>query len=70
LIRELGPLAVRPFDQEELAKSARLLKKFQDQPLTLADAHGLAIMSERRITSCWSTDRHLSLGGARLAIEM
>lgn len=69
-IDELTPLNVRPFDQEQLAQSARLLRKFHDQPLTLADAHGLSIMNERRIRDCWSTDRHLSLMGARLAIAL
>jgi histidine ammonia-lyase len=46
-----------------------LLKKFGDQPLTLADAHGLAIINERRISTCWSTDRHLGLTGAKLVIQ-
>jgi predicted nucleic acid-binding protein len=70
LVGEIRPMAVQPFDEEQLAKSVRLLRKLQDQPLTLADAHGLALMNARRITTCWSTDRHLSLTGARLAIEM
>jgi len=45
-----------------------VVQKFADQKITLADAHGIAIMRKRRITSCWSTDRHLTLGGAALAI--
>ena len=45
---------------------SRLLKKFTDQKLTLADAHGLTMMTDRRITSCWSTDRHMTLTGATL----
>lgn len=32
------------------------------------DAHGLVIMRDRRNAICWSTDRHLSLTGIRLAI--
>jgi len=64
-IQDLGPL-IRPFDQDELLKASRLAKKFADQQLTLADAHGLTIMADRRIYACWSTDRHLGLTGAAL----
>ncbi len=64
----LPDLRIQPFDAAELAKASRLAKKYSDQKLTLADCHGLAIMNERRMSCCWSTDRHLSLGGARLAI--
>jgi len=32
-----------------MIKAGRLIKKFSDPALTLADAHGLSIMSERRI---------------------
>lgn len=69
LISELSILDIQEFNKEQLSESSRLVKKFQDQPLTLADAHGLAIMNQRRISTCWSTDRHLSLMGANLAIE-
>ena len=64
----LPRLTIRAFDATELDKSARLVRKFSDQNLTLADAHGLAIMAERRTASCWSTDRHLALGGVPLVI--
>lgn len=67
-IEDLSPIAIQPFDEEQLAGTGRLVKKFGDQPLTLADAHGLVIINERRISTCWSTDRHLGLTGARLAI--
>jgi predicted nucleic acid-binding protein len=59
---------VEKFDRAELAKADRLVKKYSDQRLTLADAHGLAVMSERRISICWSTDRHLGLSGVSLVI--
>ena len=59
----LPGLAIRAFDSGELVKVSQLVKK-----LTLADAHGLAVMRERRNSSCWSTDRHLGLTGVRLAI--
>ena len=68
-IAELSVLAIEPFDDEAFKKASRLVKKFADQQLTLADAHGLAIIQERRIATCWSTDRHLNLTGARLVIE-
>jgi predicted nucleic acid-binding protein len=67
-IHELSVLTIRPFDAEELAKAARLVKKFADQKLTLADAHGLALAGERRTSQCWSTDRHLGLTGATLVV--
>jgi len=68
-IDDLPVLAVQSFDREELQKASRLVKKFGDQPLTLADAHGLVIINERRISTCWSTDRHLGLTGAKLVIQ-
>jgi predicted nucleic acid-binding protein len=67
-IQELPALAIQAFDAEELIKATRLLRKFADQSLTLADAHGLVVMNERRTTSCWSTDRHLGLTGVALII--
>lgn len=40
---------MRSFDQAELAKAGRVMKKkFAVQNLTLADAHDLAIMQELR----------------------
>jgi len=67
-INELTLLTLQQVGKEELAKAGRLIKKFADQPLTLADAHGLVIMNERRIDTCWSTDRHLGLTGAELVV--
>jgi len=64
----LPRLEIRPFDQQELGRTLPLLKKFSDRKLTLADVHGLTILASRRIRACWSTDRHLGLTGARLAI--
>jgi predicted nucleic acid-binding protein len=64
-IQEL-PIRIIGFDGSELGKAQPLVKKFADQKLTLADAHGLAIMKSRRIANCWSTDRHLGLTGAAL----
>jgi predicted nucleic acid-binding protein len=67
-IAVLSPLTVISFGAEELRRCEVLVKRYQDQELTLADAHGLVIMSERRNATCWSTDRHLALTGVTLAI--
>ena len=61
-------MTVVPFDGAELAKQRPVLSRFDDQNLTLADAHGLVIMGERKIRSCWSTDRRLGLMGAGLIV--
>jgi len=66
----LPALTVVAFDRAELAKQRSILSRFSDQDLTLADAHGLVIMGERKTALCWSTDRHLSLMGAELIISM
>jgi hypothetical protein len=64
----LPDITIRAFDVSELAKAGRVVRKFSDQELTLADAHGLAIMGESRVSCCWSTDRHLGLRGVPLVI--
>lgn len=69
-IDALPGLVVRAFDASELEKVRQLLMTFSDQVLTLADAHGLAIMKDRRTAVCWSTDRHLTLTGVPLATMM
>ncbi len=66
-VEALKPLTVQGFDAPELVKSRQMLIAFSDQNLTLADAHGLAVMKDRKIGTCWSTDRHLSLTGIKLA---
>jgi predicted nucleic acid-binding protein len=60
------PIRIHGFDELELEKAKAMVKKFADQKLTLADAHGLALMKSQRIATCWSTDRHLGLTGATL----
>ncbi len=64
----LPGLTIRGFDAAELNRTARIVKKFAHQSLTLADAHGLSLMRELRIGTCWSTDRHLGLDGVPLVI--
>jgi predicted nucleic acid-binding protein len=63
---EFPRLSIESFGGEQLRKTQLLITKFADQGLTLADAHGLVTMSDRRIVNCWSTDRHLGLTGATL----
>jgi predicted nucleic acid-binding protein len=67
-IDELSPLVMIAFGAEEAGQATAVVKRFHDQDLTLADAHGLVIMRERRHATCWSTDRHLALTGAALVI--
>ena len=64
----LPALTIEAFDAEALGRASRIVKKYGDQKLTLADAHGLAIMQVRKASTCWSTDRHLGWGGVPLAI--
>src|SRR3989338_2917973 len=53
----------------ELTGGTEFLRRFGDQDLTLTDAVGLHAMKTRRIRACWSTDFHLGLTGAKLAIH-
>ncbi|MEX2262534.1 MAG: PIN domain-containing protein [Bryobacteraceae bacterium] len=65
-IADLAPLQIEPFDETQVRTAAQSVRKFSDQPLTLADAHGLSIMKEHRTAECWSTDRHMTLSGVPL----
>lgn len=65
-IRPLRILTTRGTDQNA---AITLLRRFRDQPLTLADALGLHIMATRHIRSCWSVDRHMTLTGVPLVIH-
>ena len=67
-VEALTPLTVLPFDHEALLKATALIHRFTDQHLTLADAHGLVLMEEKKTRVCWSTDRHLRLTGVPLVI--
>lgn len=67
-IDQLRVLTIQPFNAASLSRAAQVVKKFADQRITLADAHGLVLMRQRRITSCWSSDRHLGLTGIPLVV--
>lgn len=68
-IDDLAPLEIVEVGANELRQAAAWLRRFGDQPLTMADAVGLELMRRGRIASCWSTDRHLSLGGVPLVVH-
>jgi predicted nucleic acid-binding protein len=68
-IEDLAPLEVVDVGAGELHDASGWLRRFNDQAITMVDAVGLDLMRRRRITSCWSTDRHLSLGGVPIVIH-
>lgn len=61
-------LKIESVGEKEITASTPIIKKFNDQKLTLADAIGLSLMKRDKITLCWSTDKHMALEGARLVI--
>ena len=69
VVDDMQPLRVLSTAPADLSGAAEVLRHFHDQDLTLVDALGLHVMTDRRIRSCWSTDFHLSLAGARLVIH-
>ncbi len=69
MIEEMRFLEIMRTGQRELYAAIVILRKFSDQDLTLVDATGLALMSARRIRSCWSTDFHLGLTGIPLIVH-
>ncbi len=62
-------LMIHTADNLLLSEAEKILMKFNDQELTVTDASGLYLMKSLKIIDCWSTDRHLSLLGAKLAIH-
>lgn len=66
---ELRPLQVVEVGRDELLGGAKILRRFSDQDLTMADAVGLHVMKALRVDSCWSTDFHLGLSGVPLVID-
>jgi predicted nucleic acid-binding protein len=69
MIEEMKFLEVRPIGDLELRAGTEILRRFADQDLTLVDAVGLHLMTERHAGSCWSTDFHLGLTGVPLVIH-
>lgn len=60
------PLSVSVVGGQERSAAVAVLGRFADQDLTLADALGLHLMAEYRVSECWSTDFHLGLTGVPL----
>jgi predicted nucleic acid-binding protein len=69
MIEEMRFVSIAAVGKRELAGAALLLRRFSDRALTIADAVGLHLMSERTIGTCWSTDFHLGLTGATLVMN-
>lgn len=69
VIEDLRPLKVLSVGAKDLQQARDVLRRFSDQSLTLTDALGLHLMNARKIDSCWSTDFHLGLFGAKLVIH-
>lgn len=68
-IEELRGLKIQPVSQAEVREMSKLIRKFPDQDLTLADASGLWLMQRLKIKSCWSIDFHLGMTGVPLIIH-
>ncbi|MCY4628511.1 MAG: PIN domain-containing protein [Acidobacteria bacterium] len=69
MIDAMQPLEVVSVGPADIENGAAMLRRFQDQDLTLADAVGLQLMGDHDVRQCWSTDRHLALTGVSLAIH-
>jgi predicted nucleic acid-binding protein len=66
MIEAMTPLRVLPVGEDGQRAGTALLRRFSDQDLTLTDAVGLHVCTERKVASVWSTDFHLGLTGAPL----
>jgi predicted nucleic acid-binding protein len=69
MIQTMSPLRVQGVGPGEQRAATAILRRFSDQPLTLADSVGLHVMEVNRIRTCWSTDRHMGLTGIPLVIH-
>jgi predicted nucleic acid-binding protein len=69
MIEDMKFLKVLAAGAQELRAGTEMLRRFTDQDLTLVDAVGLHVMTERRTETCWSTDFHLGLTGVPLVIH-
>jgi len=68
-IEDLPALTIAQVGRDEIQNASRLLRRFSDQRLTLADAVGLHFIESRRLKVAWATDRHLGLTGAELIVH-
>jgi predicted nucleic acid-binding protein len=70
MVEAMSPLEVASVGLTEQSAAAAILRRYADLGLTMTDAVGLHLMEHDRIGACWSTDRHLSITGVPLAIDM
>lgn len=70
MVESISALRLIPIDQRDIEAATKLMRRFSDQDLTIVDAVGLHAMDTRKTGVCWSTDRHLGITGARLAIHL
>lgn len=69
MIQDMKPLRVLGASLAAQSGAIECLRRLSDQNLTMTDAVGLHLMSERRVARCWSTDFHLGLTGVPLVIH-
>jgi len=69
MAEDMAPLRVLGVGVDEQSGAVKMLRRYSDQDLTLADGVGLHLMKERRTKICWSTDFHLRLTGVPLVID-
>ncbi|HEX7327676.1 MAG TPA: PIN domain-containing protein [Casimicrobiaceae bacterium] len=69
MIDAMSPLEIASVGKIEQAAASQLLRRIHDQDLTLTDAVGLHLTRVRKLHTCWSTNLHLGLTGARLVIQ-
>ncbi len=70
MVESIDALRVIPTGARDIEAATKLMRRFSDQDLTLVDAVGLHAIGTRKTVVCWSTDRHLGLTGAKLAIHV
>ena len=58
--------AAKPNSLEDHQRTLRMLERFRGAKLTYVDAASLAWIEHRKITTVWSSDRHLGLTGAEI----
>ena len=70
MVESIDTLRLIPTDARDIEAATELMRRFSDQDITLVDAVGLHAMDTRKTRMCWSTDRHLGITGAKLAIHV
>jgi len=66
LVEELPSLRVLGAEAKHLAAVHRKLERLRGTKLTWVDASSLVHLEQKRITTVWGTDHHLSIEGAKV----